>query len=129
MAEWFNGNIPSGHQINFTDRLLTEKQWQAQVEQLARLIGWMCYHTWNSMRSSAGFPDIVMVKGNEIIFVELKTNKGKLTPQQVKWLDALCAAGQRVYVWRPNDLNEVRSVLTGVSNGNPRRNASHSSEV
>ena len=36
----------------------TEKGFQAAVVELARLRGWLVYHTYDSRRSAKGFPDL-----------------------------------------------------------------------
>ncbi len=41
---------------------LYEKPFQAQVVELARLSGWLTYHTHDSRRSQSGFPDLVLVR-------------------------------------------------------------------
>lgn len=85
-----------------------EKPWQDDVLKLAAYGGWeLRYHTFDSRRSTAGFPDLVLVRVPEILYVELKTDKGRLTKEQRAWLDALGACGQECYVWRPRDLEEV----------------------
>ncbi len=90
---------------------ITEKTFQAQVEQLARTLGWLCYHTWNSIHSAKGFPDLVLVK-HRVIFAELKRSEtGKLTADQQMWIDALKAANQEVYVWRPRDWDQIVRIL------------------
>ena len=80
---------------------MTEKQLQTVIIQLAELLGWLVYHTHDSRRSQAGFPDLVLVRGNRIIFAELKSEKGRTRPEQVKWLTALAGATPEVYTWRP----------------------------
>lgn len=91
---------------------LTERAWQAQVEAIARTAGWLVYHTHDSRRSVPGFPDLVLVCGPRLIFAELKTQKGRITPDQQRWLDALTAASVEVYVWRPADNDDVVATLT-----------------
>ena|SRR3990167_674060 len=88
----------------------SESDFRRQVLALAQLCGWKCYFTWTSIRSPAGFPDFCLVR-DRVLFAELKTAKGKVTPAQQEWLDALRAAGQEVYVWRPEDLLEIAEVL------------------
>lgn len=90
---------------------LTERRWQDQVMRLARICGWRCYHTWSSMHSGAGFPDLVLVKPPLLVFVELKRDVGKVTAAQQEWLDALAACGCEVAVWRPADLERVVACL------------------
>jgi hypothetical protein len=78
---------------------------------LAPQLGWdRRYHTYRSKRSPSGFPDWCLAR-DRIIFVELKAEKGKPTPEQVSWLTALTAAGGEVYLWRPTDLEEAAAVL------------------
>ena len=91
---------------------MTEKRFQAQIVKLAKLHGWLVYHTFDSRRSTAGFPDLVLVKGDQIIFAELKTKKGKVKPEQKAWLIALNNAGKvRSCVWRPQYDASILAVL------------------
>ena len=96
-------------------RGLTEKEWMQQVVTLARLKGWLCYHTHDSRRSEPGFPDLVLVKaGHPVIFAELKTEKGRVMPSQAMWLETLRAAvlPPNVHVWRPADWEMIVEVLS-----------------
>lgn len=93
---------------------ITEKQFESQVKDLAKLFGWKYYHTWRSIHSPAGFPDCVMVRRSRIVFAELKSEKGKVSPKQQEWLDALGNVGDKdvqVYLWRPGDFDEVAECL------------------
>ncbi len=92
---------------------ITEKQFMQQVIDLARLCGWLVYHPFDSRRSAAGFPDLVMVRGQIVIFAELKTERGRLSTAQANWLDRLIGArGTGVFCWRPSDWPEIERVLT-----------------
>lgn len=96
---------------------LTERQWQNQVVELAHVLGYRTYHTWNAQHSGAGFPDLVLVRAPRVIFVELKRQRarGASMAQQV-WLDELGQCdGVEVYLWRPDDWPEVERVLKGES--------------
>lgn len=95
-----------------TVRMSSEKVFMAQVRDLLKACGWRHYHTHDSRKSQAGFPDIVAVRGNRLIFAELKTEKGILTADQMNWRDDLVAAGVPMYVWRPSDWAEIVKVLT-----------------
>ena len=93
---------------------ITEKQFEAQVKDLAKRLGWKYYHTWRSIHSPAGFPDCVFAR-ERVVYAELKTDKGQPTPDQYEWLCALAEAGQEVYLWRPDDMEpnggEILAVL------------------
>ena len=93
---------------------MSEAEFQAEVVKIARLMNWFCYHTWDSRRSEAGFPDLVLVHRarEETLFCELKTDTGKVTPAQRKWLEALRDAGQQGCVWRPRMMDEIVTYLT-----------------
>ena len=74
------------------------------VRDLARYRGWLVYHTHDSRRSEPGFPDLCLVRGDRVIFAELKASKGVLSQAQREWVAALTnARGVEVYVWRPID--------------------------
>lgn len=83
---------------------MSEDTLQTRVEQLARELGWIHYHTYNSRRSQPGFPDLVLVRRGRIVWRELKTSRGKPSADQKKWLDALAVANADVGIWRPIDL-------------------------
>jgi hypothetical protein len=87
---------------------VNEKQFQQTVVTYAKYAGWdLVYHTHDSRRSEAGFPDLVMVRAADkrVIYRELKTETGKLTRAQKAWIDTLQAAGADADVWRPRDLH------------------------
>ena len=90
--------------------LITEKDFQHTVVEVAKLYGWIHYHTYSSKRSPAGFPDLVLVR-DRVLFRELKTDTGKLSPHQKLWGDKLTAAGADFAVWRPLMLNEIYKEL------------------
>jgi hypothetical protein len=58
--------------------------------------------------STAGFPDVVMTRRGPLAFVEVKSERGKLRPEQVVWLDALRLPAAEPY-WTPVDWPEDRT--------------------
>lgn len=89
---------------------MKEATLQTQIERLARTLGWRIYHTHDSRRSNPGFPDLVLVHARQrrVLWRELKTQKGRVRPEQRAWLDDLTAAGEDAAIWRPSDLIEGR---------------------
>ena len=83
------------------------------VTKMAMLSGWLVYHTHDSRRSQAGFPDLCLVKNGQIVFAELKMESKKPTPVQKEWLVALNATPARVYVWHPSDMPLIEDVIAG----------------
>lgn len=82
---------------------MTEAQLLDAVRKLAMLTGWLPYHTHDSRRSEAGFPDLVLahVRQRRVLFVELKSRRGTVRPQQGIWLGALRSCGAETALWRP----------------------------
>lgn len=96
----------------------TERQLQDAVLHCARLFGWRCYHSWSSIHSEPGFPDLVCVRidddgAGRVLAIELKAAGKHPTPEQNAWLDELAAAGVECYVWTPLEwqAGEVEAVV------------------
>lgn len=94
---------------------MTERDFQRAVLDLCALYDWPCvYHTHDSRRSQPGFPDLVICGHERLIFAELKTDKGRLSPEQLEWYERLRDLPLRepeVYVWRPRDLDVIGRIL------------------
>jgi hypothetical protein len=91
---------------------MSEKEFDAAVHALALSAGWLSYHTLDSRGSEKGFPDRVFLRQHRMIVAELKTNTGKLTSPQKKWLNAFRRiAGVEVFVWRPVMWEEIQATL------------------
>lgn len=91
---------------------LTEREWQRQVVDLALLTGWRTYHSWSSMHSPAGLPDLILVRPPRVIFAELKRERGRLSALQEAWLEDLRECpGVESYVLRPSDWGLVVEIL------------------
>lgn len=85
-------------------KALTEKRFMEVVIAYAQREGWLVYHVYDARRSTPGYPDLHLVHpiAGRSIFAELKKQiGGRISPAQQTWLNALAAAGQTTYVWRP----------------------------
>jgi len=98
-------------------RTISEKGYAQQIYDLARYFRWRCYRTHDSRHSPAGYPDLSLLHGQRHVYAEIKTEKGKLTPEQRGWLVALYEAGHEVYVFRPSSWSLVVDVLSGAYQG------------
>ena len=96
---------------------MTERELQSAIEKIAKMYGWLYYHTYNSRRSQKGFPDLVLVRGREVIFAELKSATGQLSLEQYQWRAALELSSARYYLWRPGDLDDIVKILDRKDNG------------
>ena len=74
---------------------MKESAFQKTVIEMAEWWGWRVYHVAKvkgQLRSTTGegFPDLVLVRGDTLLFRELKVGKNYATEEQVEWLAALC---------------------------------------
>lgn len=101
-------------------QLMSERQLQDNVLDLAERLNLLAYHTFDSRRSEPGFPDLVLV-GRRVLFVELKRQRGRLSADQQAWHDALLRTTWRgnpgYYLWRPYDWTsgEIEDVLRSIA--------------
>lgn len=94
---------------------VTEAQLQRAIIDMATALGWTCWHDNDSRRNVAGLPDLICVHPTHgLVFIELKTVKGRLRQAQREWLDLLTQAGQRAYVIRPTDMDFAEALFRGV---------------
>lgn len=103
---------------------MSEAQLLSAVVQSAHVFGWLVHHDrpgqtkdgWKTAISGdIGFPDICLARRGRVLFVELKSDSGKLTEGQYGWLasltpDEVYEATHAVEVWRPADWMSGRIV-------------------
>ena len=91
---------------------ITEKQFEQQIHDLARRLGYKYYHTYRSKFSEPGYPDCTLLKNGRLIFAELKSEKGTPTDAQEEWLESLRRVpGVEVYLWKPGDWPTIVRIL------------------
>lgn len=92
---------------------MTEDDLLHQVIDLAMLRGWMVVHHrpartergWRTpTQGHKGVPDLILARRGVVILAELKSEKGRLTTEQVAWQQAI---GSQHRVWRPSDLPSI----------------------
>lgn len=91
--------------------LTSERTLLQQVRDLARMLGWMTYHPHLSKWSERGWPDVVLCKPPRILFLELKSETGRVSAEQTQWLDALRACGLDARIVRPSGFDDLVRVL------------------
>lgn len=103
---------------------MTEAAFQTCVMDLARWTGWKTFHPrtvktdkgrhLTAYQGDRGFPDLVLVhRKRGVLFVELKTETGRLDAHQEEWGRHLVEADAEYYVWRPSDWEEIKKRLRG----------------
>jgi hypothetical protein len=94
---------------------VTEDELLTAIVGAALLGGWCVHHDRRSdkalQQGTAGFPDLVLARAGRVIFAELKTERGQLTEDQLRWHLALRSGHAESYLWRPDDLDRVIRML------------------
>jgi len=96
--------------------VISEKDFLATLVKFAQARGWLVHHVLDTRsyakRIGPGYPDLTMVRGDRVIFAELKSERGTLSASQHQWLTALReATGVLVFVWQPHDWPAIEKVL------------------
>jgi hypothetical protein len=67
-----------------------------------------CHAEIHLPRNEPGFPDLVLVRGKVLWFVELKADRGRLSSEQRAWYEALQGVTQvHTDIWKPRDLPAI----------------------
>jgi hypothetical protein len=109
-------------------RLVREDQLQRTVEELLDWYGWIWWHATDSRRTRPGLPDLIAARpsrsgqgavvpgrvgpGGVVYFLELKTETGRLRPEQERWRDVLTACSEARYrLVRPSSVEDLLDEL------------------
>ena len=65
-----------------------------------------------SLRGDAGFPDLVLARKDRVMFVEVKSARGRLGKNQAAWFGVLTAAGADARVVYPDQVDALIDELT-----------------
>ncbi len=100
---------------------ISERAFLRMILDLAHLRHWRAAHfrparTAKGWRTAVqgfgkGFPDVIALREARTVVIELKAQKGRLTPEQEAWLTAFRATDAEVYVFRPSQWPEIEHVL------------------
>ena len=100
------------------EKTMTERLFQDKIEFIAKMNGWLIFHpsphqvrpgAWRS--DGKGFPDLCMAHPTKgLLFAELKSDDGKLSPEQIAWGIAIKPHGE-YHIWRPKDIESIAKRL------------------
>ena len=102
---------------------MSEAAFLKQICAIAKLRGWLIYHAkpaqvgerWAThFQGDAGFPDLILLHpvSGRLLAVELKAERGKLSPLQKRWLMAFDAGSHFNSVWKPSDMEYILYTLS-----------------
>mgnify|MGYP001570236054 FL=1 len=112
---------------------VTEKDFLASIIELAQAHNWKVTHFRPGMTSRVdrsgkpiwvtpvqadgkGFPDLVLARDGQLLFVEAKSEKGKPSEDQLKWFRELSKVAYssprvEVFCWKPSDWPSIEEML------------------
>lgn len=106
---------------------MKERDFQRWVIDVARTLGWKVWHVpapmrWDSKggkgfvgaKDAAGLADLILIRGNRLIFAEVKGTGGKLSDKQVEFLNYVRDMDNPFVwarAWRPGDEERVEADL------------------
>jgi hypothetical protein len=109
------------------DKAMSEADFKDILISVAKRYGWLVHHDLPAQNSrgkwathvqgDVGFPDLLLIHPNsgKLFAIELKSDKGKLTPGQKIWLLAFEKAGIYNAVLKPSDMEYALYLLTNTN--------------
>jgi hypothetical protein len=103
--------------------LVSERDWQRQLVELATLYGFDTIHHRPAMRANGrwmtatsgsgakGEPDLFLYRPGRHLWIEAKAEGGRLSPDQRETIARMREAGCEVHVFMPSDLELAAEVL------------------
>lgn len=97
---------------------MTEDDYVRRIIDTAHLYGWRVTHFrpartdkgWRTaLQGDGGFVDLVLAKHGTVLHVEVKTDKGRVRPDQLEWAKEI---GPTYRLWRPRDWHQVLMELS-----------------
>lgn len=79
----------------------TEKQWMAAVQEVAAHCKWFSVHFPNMIGNKRGWPDLLLLKDDRYLLIELKSLRGDWRPAQLELAKEMGWYGVWVYTLRP----------------------------
>ena len=110
------------------DSKITEREFQDSVIELFQRYKWHICHFrpartqegWRTaIQGDKGFPDTLITKDGQLIIAEIKSEGGKLSPEQIDWYTLLSLVelssdgALKVFVWRPSMWASIESIAKG----------------
>lgn len=72
-----------------TGTKVTETDIMHQIRDFLKLHGWMVIRNHQTLGSHPGVPDLTAIRGGKVVWIEVKTPKGRLSKTQEKFLQEL----------------------------------------
>lgn len=102
-------------------KTMRERELSELIRDACNRLKLRAYHTHDSRRSDRGWPDLVIAGRDRVIFRELKTETGRLSVDQVLWIEDLTRCGLHADVWKPSQWfsGQIMRELHALAQGSP----------
>ncbi len=102
---------------------ISESDFQEVVGDMLTSFGWRWIHSRAARRkgegwivpvsgnSTKGWPDVFAIRDTDVLVLELKSERGRLTEDQRGWITVFRVAGIDAHVIRPSDLDWLEGRL------------------
>lgn len=100
-----------------------EDKFLKQILEYAKIRGWRSAHFRPGMMANGrwitaglgqtkGFPDIILVRSDRLIFAEVKTDAGEMSDTQLDWMESLSQTRLcECYLWTPSRWQRIQEIL------------------
>ena len=89
---------------------VTEADIRRQVTDYLQLRQYFCFYVLQGLGAYKGIPDLIAVKNGRVLFIELKTARGRQSDHQKKFQADLEAAGGKYVLCRGVDELQKRGI-------------------
>lgn len=115
--------------MSYLIRDISEEELVDTLLEYGKTGGWLCTHFRPAktnkgyrtlLQGNKGYFDITMMHKDlrRTLFIECKSKKGTLKPEQKQWREAaLAQPSSEYYLWKPEHLAEARQVILGHMQG------------
>jgi Holliday junction resolvase len=89
---------------------VTETDIRRQIQDYLRIRGWFVFYILQGLGAYKGIPDLIAVKNGRVLFIELKTPRGRQSDYQKQFQADLEAAGGEYILCRGADDLQKRGI-------------------
>jgi len=89
---------------------VTETDIRRQIQDYLRIRGWFVFYILQGLGAYKGIPDLIAVKNGRVLFIELKTARGRQSDYQKQFPADLEAAGGEYVLCRGVDDLQGRGI-------------------
>lgn len=95
---------------------MREKTLETKIKTLIKAEGGWCVKFFANAYTQKGVPDILACVNGYFLAVEVKADKGRVSPLQLRTIEELKKAGGTALVVKPKDLEDLKKIISFLKN-------------